>query len=123
MENLSSTPTTMVQFEDGYRQRQIRPVNDDASNIIGATHNDETLNDGSWWFSWRRLWKSKELKHKESSTKELRPERSRLAVDEQIIGTLGETYEICRPCTEMEMAHAYCSSDIGMYILFKFINP
>lgn len=114
MENLSSTPTTMVQFEDGYGQRKIRPVNDDASNIIGATHND-----GSWW----RLWNSKELTHKESSTIGWRPERSRLAIDEQIIGTLGETYEICRPCTEMEMAHAYCSSDIGMNHIINYLIP
>lgn len=35
------------------------------------------------------------------------------AIDEQITGALGETYEICRPCTDVEMAHAYCSSDIG----------
>lgn len=37
----------------------------------------------------------------------------RKAIDEQITGPLGETYEICRPCTDVEMAHAFCSSDIG----------
>lgn len=39
----------------------------------------------------------------------------RMAVDEQITGRLGETFEICRPCTDVEMAHAYCSSDIGEF--------
>lgn len=40
-------------------------------------------------------------------------QRQRLAVDEQIIGRLGETIEICRPCTDFESAHAFCSSEIG----------
>lgn len=39
--------------------------------------------------------------------------RGRMAVDEQIAGRLGETYEICRPCTDVETAHAFCTSEIG----------
>lgn len=39
--------------------------------------------------------------------------RQRFAIDEQIIGRLGETIEICRPCTDFESAHAFCSSEIG----------
>lgn len=33
--------------------------------------------------------------------------------DEDIVGNFGESWDICRPCSEDEMIHAYCSSDIG----------
>lgn len=45
------------------------------------------------------------------SSKMRQPQRR--AVDEQIVSSLGETFEICRPCTDVETAHAFCSSEIG----------
>lgn len=85
------------------------------------------INDGTWW-STSALWRRWHVRDDDEAAKNAHNRSSaadgvvarigdgaprRMAVDEQITGRLGETYEICRPCTDLEMAHAYCSSDIG----------
>lgn len=94
---------------------------------------DTAANNGTWWSSaasalWRR-WIVRDDREPakgvaQSTTSVVDdgvPTPPRMAVDEQITGRLGETFEICRPCTDVEMAHAYCSSDIGECICNKLL--
>lgn len=36
----------------------------------------------------------------------------------EILNELGDSWESCRPCDDIEMVHTYCSSDIGKYCNF-----
>lgn len=35
------------------------------------------------------------------------------AMHDEIVDGMGASWEMCRPCSETEMVHAYCSSNIG----------
>lgn len=37
----------------------------------------------------------------------------------EILNELGDSWESCRPCDDIEMVHTYCSSDIGKYCNFS----
>lgn len=103
--------------------------------------NDKISNDGSdsskmksaniesdsWWMWWRS-WlnsghtSSDDKKNSDAIVKIVNV-RNRGGIgdgDEDIIGSFGESWDICRPCSEDEMIHAYCSSDIGKLSDQKF---
>lgn len=72
----------------------------------------------SWWWWWRR-WihggsTSSDDKETSDATVKIVNVRNRGGyVDEGIVGSFGQSWDVCRPCSEDEMIHAYCSSDIG----------
>lgn len=104
-------------------------VNDDENDDIGINADRRPIvpsGDGWWWPSmwWpttdnrptQKLLRTDE--HARRTASSVKRAAKGKVIDEQITGTLGETYEICRPCTDVEMAHAYCSSDIGENFFF-----
>lgn len=76
----------------------------------------DTNGNGNGWWNW--LWQSKEINEFDNGAVRKKPRATlpleQLAVDEEIVSELGQSWEVCRPCTDIEMIHAYCSSDIGM---------
>ncbi|KAJ6628968.1 Meteorin-like protein, partial [Pseudolycoriella hygida] len=93
--------------------------------------NDKTSNDGndslkmnseknesnSWWMWWGKWLYNGGVDEKETSgaNHEILNRNRRVGYvngDEEIVGSFGESWEVCRPCSEEELVHAYCSSDI-----------
>lgn len=72
----------------------------------------------SWW-RWWRSWlhsgstSSDDKKPSDATVKIVNVRNRGGYVDEDIVGTFGESWNICRPCSADEMVQAYCSSDIG----------
>lgn len=86
-------------------------------------------NDSTWWWDWWQRWlqtdgTSSDDKETSDATVRVVNVRNRNGyVDEDIIGSFGESWDVCRPCSDHEMVHAYCSSDIGnCELTFKLLK-
>lgn len=81
----------------------------------------------SWWWWWRR-WLSDgstngdDGKSTGAKIVNVRNRGGYVDGDEDIVGIFGESWDVCRPCSDDEMVHAYCSSDIGIICVMKNQN-
>lgn len=79
--------------------------------------NDDDSNGTWWWWRWGERKITNKNKMISNDNRDRKAHKKINNGGEDIIGALGESWEICRPCTDTEMAHAYCSSDIGKTIM------
>lgn len=92
--------------------------NDNDSSNMSSKENDSD----SWW--WWKRWlnfgstSGDDKKTGDAINKNVNVRSNAGAYidgDEEIVSGFGESWEICRPCSEEEMIHSYCSSDIGKF--------
>lgn len=74
----------------------------------------------SWWWWWRRWIHNGSTSSDDKETSDatvksvnVRNRGGYVDGDEGIVGSFGQSWDVCRPCSEDEMIQAYCSSDIG----------
>lgn len=78
-----------------------------------------------WWTKWLNDGSTSDVKETSDATVKVVNVRNRggyVEGDEEIIGSFGESWDVCRPCSEDEMIHAYCSSDLGTTYWSIFTN-
>lgn len=67
-----------------------------------------------WWNKWWRSSSTSDAHNDKSTESNAHPShRERIRSDNQILNAFGESWEVCRPCSDVEMAQTFCSSDIG----------
>ncbi|KAG4079513.1 hypothetical protein HA402_005210 [Bradysia odoriphaga] len=89
----------------------------DGERIESLEMNSAKDESDSWWWWWRK-WlhsgstSSDDKKTSDATVKIVNVRNRGGYVDEDIVGSFGESWNICRPCSQDEMVEAYCSSDI-----------
>lgn len=94
---------------------------------VDTSVSSSSSNDSTWKTMvaglWDRLW---ERKKRSIDSDEYADKRSnsiaankydRIGTDTtlDIVNELGDSWELCRPCTDTEMVENFCTSDIGMF--------
>lgn len=93
-------------------------ISDDGSDSFQMSNANYESDSWSWWWTrWLNQASTSDdnKKTSDATVKLVNVRNCGGYVDEDIIGNFGESWDVCRPCSEDEMIQAYCSSDIGNY--------